>query len=149
MSGDITVPHSITALIFYALWVLALVLMVAADRVLMVLKGEKQITSFTPGVQHGSDSYWRLNRAHMNAAENLAIFAAVVLSGWAIGLENVQFNRLAVIVVCARVVQSFIHILSGAAWAIYLRFAAFAVQIVCIVWMAVMILQQAGLLGGP
>jgi uncharacterized MAPEG superfamily protein len=149
MSGDITVPHSITALIFYALWVLALVLMVAADRVLTVLKGEAPITSFTPGAPHGSDSYWRLNRAHMNAAENLAIFAAVVLSGWAIGLETVNFNRLAVIVVCARVVQSFIHILSGAAWAIYLRFAAFAVQLVCIVWMAVLILQQAGLLGGP
>jgi uncharacterized MAPEG superfamily protein len=149
MSGDITVPHSITALIFYALWVLALVLMVAADRVLTVLKGEGKITSFTPGAPHGSDSYWRLNRAHINAAENLAIFAAVVLSGWAIGLETVNFNRLAVIVVCARVVQSFIHILSGAAWAIYLRFAAFAVQIFCVVSMAVLILQQAGLFGGP
>ena len=149
MSGDITVPHSITALILYALWVLALVLMVAADRVLTVLKGEAQITSFTPGTPHGSDSYWRLNRAHMNAAENLAIFAVVVLSGWAIGLETVNFNRLGVIVVCARIVQSFIHIISGAAWAIYLRFAAYAVQIVCIVWMAVLILQQAGLFGGP
>jgi uncharacterized MAPEG superfamily protein len=149
MSGDITVPHSITALIFYALWVLALVLMVAADRVLTVLKGEGKITSFTSGAPHGSDSYWRLNRAHINAAENLAIFAAVVLSGWAIGLETVNFNRLAVIVVCARVVQSFIHILSGAAWAIYLRFAAFAVQIFCVVSMAVLILQQAGLFGGP
>jgi hypothetical protein len=149
MSGDITVPHSITALIFYALWVLALVLMVAADRVLTVLKGDAPITSFTPGAPHGSDSYWRLNRAHINAAENLAIFAAVVLSGWAIGLETVNFNRLAVIVVCARVVQSLIHIVSGAAWAIYLRFAAFAVQIFCVVWMAVQILQQAGLFGGP
>jgi uncharacterized MAPEG superfamily protein len=148
MSGELTVPHSITALIFYALWVLALVLMVAADRVLMVMKGEKQITSFTPGAQHGSDSYWRLNRAHLNAAENLAIFAVVVLAGWAIGLETVTFNRLAVIVLCARIIQSFIHILSGAAWAIYLRFAAFAVQVVCIVWMAVLILRVAGFFGG-
>jgi len=145
----ITVPHSIVALIFYALWTFALVLMVAADRVLQVLTGKANITTFTPGAPHGSDSYWRLNRAHANAAENLAIFGAVVLSGWAIGLETVMFNRLAVIVVCARVVQSFIHLLSGAAWAIYLRFTAFAVQVVCIVWMAVMILQNAGLFGGP
>jgi hypothetical protein len=142
------IPHSIVALIFYALWVLALVLMVAADRVLSVLKGDAKITSFTPGAPHGSDSYWRLNRAHANAAENLAIFATVVLCGWVVSLENLMFNRLAVIVVCARVAQSCIHILSGAAWAIYLRFAAFAVQIVCIVWMAEMILRQAGIFGG-
>lgn len=148
MSGDITVPHSITALIFYALWVLALVVMVFADRVLLMMKGEALITTFTPGAPHGSDAYWRLNRAHINAAENLAIFGAVVLSGWAIGMETVTFNRLAVIVVCARIIQSFIHILSGAAWAIHLRSAAFAVQIVCIVWMAVSILQIAGLFGG-
>ena len=144
----VTVPHSVIALIFYALWVIALVLMVAADRVQMVLRGEAKITSFTPGAPHGSDSYWRINRAHMNTVENLPIFAAIVLSGWAVGLETLMFNRLAVIVVCARVVQSVIHILSGSALAINLRFAAYGVQLVCFVWMGVMILQQAGIFGG-
>jgi len=114
----------------------------------LVLKGDAKVTSFSPGVPHGSESYWRINRAHMNTVENLPIFAAVVLAGWAIGLETLMFNRLAVIVVCARVVQSVIHILSGSAPAINLRFLAFGVQLVCIVWMAVMILQQAGFLGG-
>ena len=142
------VPHSILALVFYALWAIALVLMVGGDRVLSVLKGDAKITSFTSGVPHGSDSYWRINRAHMNTVENLPVFAAVVLSGWAIGLETLMFNRLAVIVVCARVVQSTIHILSGSALAINLRFLAFGVQLVCIAWMAVMILQQAGFFGG-
>src|ERR1700688_206730 len=111
-------PHSIVALVLYALWAIALVLMVGADRTLMVIRGEAKANSFTPGVPHGSDSYWRINRAHMNTVENLPIFAAVVLAGWAIGLETVMFNRLAVIVVCARVVQSVIHILSGSALAI-------------------------------
>jgi uncharacterized MAPEG superfamily protein len=147
MSAD-AVPHSIVALVFYALWAVVLVLMVGGDRVLLVLKGDAKVTSFSPGVPHGSESYWRINRAHMNTVENLPIFAAVVLAGWAIGLETLMFNRLAVIVVCARVVQSVIHILSGSAPAINLRFLAFGVQLVCIVWMAVMILQQAGFLGG-
>ena len=147
MSAD-AVPHSIVALVFYALWAVVLVLMVGGDRVLLVLKGDAKVTSFSPGVPHGSESYWRINRAHMNTVENLPIFAAVVLAGWAIGLEPLMFNRLAVIVVCARVVQSVIHILSGSAPAINLRFLAFGVQLVCIVWMAVMILQQAGFLGG-
>jgi uncharacterized MAPEG superfamily protein len=147
MSAD-AIPHSIVALVFYALWAVVLVLMVGGDRVLLVLKGDAKVTSFSPGVPHGSESYWRINRAHMNTVENLPIFAAVVLAGWAIGLETLMFNRLAVIVVCARVVQSVIHILSGSALAINLRFLAFGVQLVCIVWMAVMILQQAGFLGG-
>jgi hypothetical protein len=56
-----------------------------------------------------------------------------------------MFNRLAVIVVCARVVQSFIHILSGSALAINLRFAAFGVQLVCEIWMAVLVLSAANL----
>jgi uncharacterized MAPEG superfamily protein len=142
------VPHSILALVFYALWAIALVLMVAGDRVLLVLKGEAKITEFSPGVPHGTDSYWRINRAHMNTVENLPIFGAVVLAGWAIGLETLLFNRLAVIVVCARVVQSVIHILSGSALAINLRFVAYGVQLVCIVWMAVLIVQEAGYLGG-
>jgi uncharacterized MAPEG superfamily protein len=147
MSAD-AVPHSIVALVFFALWAIVLVLMVGGDRVLSVLKGDAKITSFTPGVPHGSDSYWRINRAHMNTVENLPIFAAIVLSGWAVGLETLMFNRLAVIVVCARVVQSVIHILSGSALAINLRFAAYGVQLVCFVWMGVMILQQAGIFGG-
>lgn len=142
------VPHSILALVFYALWAIALVLMVAGDRVLLVLKGEAKITEFSPGVPHGTDSYWRINRAHMNTVENLPIFGAVVLAGWAIGLETLLFNRLSVIVVCARVVQSVIHILSGSALAINLRFVAYGVQLVCIVWMAVLIVQEAGYLGG-
>jgi uncharacterized MAPEG superfamily protein len=141
----VTVPHSVIALIFYALWAIALVLMVAADRVLMVMRGEAKITSFTPGVPHGSDSYWRINRAHANACENLAIFAAIVLAGWVAGMETATFNLLAVIVVVARIVQSAIHIASGSAMAINLRFAALAVQFVCEVWMAVLILLAANL----
>ncbi|MGH6870304.1 MAG: MAPEG family protein [Rhizomicrobium sp.] len=138
-----TVPHSIVALVFYALWVIALVLMVGMDRVLQVVRGETAITSFTPGVPHGEDSYWRINRAHINAAENLAIFAAIVLAGWVAGMESTTFNLLAEIVVVARIVQSVIHISSGSARAIHLRFAAFGVQLVCEFWMAVLVLSAA------
>lgn len=140
-----TVPHSVIALVFYALWAIALVLMVGADRVLLVLKGEAKANSFTPGAPHGSDSYWRINRAHMNATENLAIFAAIVLSGWVAGMETALFNQLAVIVVVARVIQSVIHMSSGSVMAVNFRFTAFGVQLVCEIWMAVLVLQAAHL----
>jgi len=138
-------PHSIVALIFYALWAVALVLMVAADRVLQVVRGEARINSFPSGVQHGSDFYWRINRAHLNTVENLPIFGAIVLAGWVVGMETASFNRLALIVLAARIVQSAIHIASGSAMAVRLRFTAFAVQIVCEIWMAALVLRAAGL----
>jgi hypothetical protein len=141
----VTVPHSVIALIFYALWAIALVLMVGADRVLQVMEGKAKANSFTPGTPHGSDSYWRINRAHMNTVENLPIFAAIVLSGWVAGMETTLFNELAVIVVVARIVQSFIHIMSGSVLAVNLRFAAFGVQLVCEIWMAVLVLSAANL----
>ena len=80
----------------------------------------------------------------MNTVENLPIFATVVLAGVAANAADATFNMLAVIVVCARAVQSLIHIMSGSAGAINLRFTAFAVQIVCEIWMAWEILQAAG-----
>jgi uncharacterized MAPEG superfamily protein len=138
-------PASITALVLYAIWAIALVLMVGADRVLMVLRSKAKADSFTPGMQHGPDSYWRINRAHMNTVENLPIFAAIVLSGWAVGMETATFNKLATVVVCARIVQSVIHIASGSVTAISFRFFAFGVQLVCEIWMAALVLHQGGL----
>ena len=138
-------PHSITALIFYALWAIALVLMVAADRSLLVLRGEAKLNSFASGVPHGGESYWRINRAQINTFENLPIFAAVVLSGWVVGMETATFNRLAVIVVVARVIQSVVHMASGASLAVGLRFTAYAVQLICLIWMSALVLHQGGL----
>jgi len=134
-------PHSVTALIAYALWALALVITLAIVRATIVLRGRAKPNSFTAGIPHGGDAYWRLNRAHLNTLENLPIFAAIVLSGWVVGMETATFNRLAVIVILARIVQSFIHLASGSVAAESFRFAAFAVQVVCEIWMALLVLQ--------
>lgn len=134
-------PHSITALIAYALWAVALVITLAIVRGAMVLRGRAKANSFTAGTPHGGDAYWRLNRAHLNTLENLPIFAAVVLSGWVVGMESANFNRLALVVVIARILQSLIHLVSGSITAISLRFTAFAVQLVCEIWMAILVLR--------
>jgi len=138
------VPDCIIALTFYALWAMFLVLSIGAARVHQVVTGKSGVTEFTAGVPHGPEPYWRLNRAHMNTIENLPIFATVVLAGVAANAADATFNMLAIIVVFARAVQSLIHISSGTATAINLRFAAFAVQIVCQMWMAWLILGAAG-----
>jgi uncharacterized MAPEG superfamily protein len=141
-----TVPDCIIALTLYAMWAMLLVLSVGAVRVHDVVRGRAAITSFTPGTPHGGDAYWRLNRAHMNAIENLPIFGVIVLSGVAVGAGDATFNELAMVVLAARAIQSLIHIFSGSAAAINLRFTAFAVQIVCQFFMAWLILHKAGIL---
>jgi uncharacterized MAPEG superfamily protein len=142
--GQFVAPPSITALIAYALWALLLVLAVGTWRSFLVMRGKARANSFTPGTPHGTDAYWRINRAHLNTVENLPIFAAIVLSGWVVGQETVTFNRLAAIVIGARIVQSLIHIVSGSATAVTFRFLAFAVQLVCEIWMAALVVHAGG-----
>jgi uncharacterized MAPEG superfamily protein len=142
---DIAVAHSIVALTFYAIWAIVVVFLVAADRVVMVVRCMAAFTDFPAGTKHGSDSYWRINRAHLNTLENLPVFAALVLAGWVAGLDTPTFNMLAVIVVVARVVQSLIHISSGSPLAINFRFLALLVQLVCEIWMGILIFHAARL----
>ena len=144
MADMIHLPESIVALVFYALWAIALVLTIAIDRLLLIFRGQVKNNEFLSGVPHGNEAYWRINRAHLNTVENLPIFAAIVLAAWVAGAESHLFNLLAMLVLAARIVQSIIHIISGGQIATWFRTAMFAVQIVCEIWMAVMILQIAG-----
>ncbi|MBS0276949.1 MAG: MAPEG family protein [Proteobacteria bacterium] len=139
----IHLPESVIALVFYALWAIALVLMIAADRLLLVFRGQVKNNEFLAGVPHGNESYWRINRAHLNTVENLPIFAVLVLSAWVAGVEDHVFNLLATLVLVFRIIQSIIHIISGDQIATWFRTASFAVQILCEIWMALMILQAA------
>ena len=52
---------------------IVLVTAIGAFRVLQVLTRKKAANEFPSGTPHGGDLYWRLNRAHMNTAENLPL----------------------------------------------------------------------------
>jgi uncharacterized MAPEG superfamily protein len=134
-------------LLGYALWAVCLVAYVGVLRVAQVATGKTAPNAFPSGTQHGSDAYWRANRAHINATENLPIFAAVVVVGRLGGADSARFALLAAVTLGARVVQSLIHLSSGSVMAVNLRFTAFLVQLGAIVYMAVEILRQAALLG--
>jgi len=137
-------PQSITALVGFACWAILLVLALGTWRTVLIMRGKARANSFTSGTPHGTDAYWRINRAHLNTVENLPIFATIVLSGWVVGQETATFNHLAVIVIAARIVQSLIHIASGSAIAVTFRFLAFAVQLVCEIWMAALVMHTGG-----
>ena len=114
----------LAALLAFVAWTLVLLFAVAGARVSQVLTGAAQASDFPSGVPHGGDTYWRLNRAHLNCLEFLPVFGAVVLVGAVGGLEDAAFDQMAWIVPAARVGQSLAHISSGSALAVNVRFSS-------------------------
>src|SRR5437879_5033365 len=94
------------ALLGYAVWTLALVGALGVCRAAVILKGERNVNEFPAGTPHGSPAYWRLNRAHSNACENLPIFGAAVVVGTLAHVDTEAFRVLAVAVLALRVVHS-------------------------------------------
>ena len=83
--------------------------------------------------------YQRATRAHMNCVENLPVYGAIVVALMAIGLQSAIIDRLAVIMLAARVVQTLIHImLPPTNTATSLRFTFYFVQMACMIAMGAM-----------
>ena len=116
-------------LALYAAWAMVLVLSIGSWRAMQVLTGKKKPNEFPSGTQHGTDAYWRLNRAHLNTLENLPIFAAVVVVSHLANLSNPQVDTACIVVIVARVAQSLIHVSSNTSVAVNLRFTAFLTQL--------------------
>jgi len=130
------------ALVWFALWAVALSFIVVLWRVREVMSGKTASNAFPSGEKHGSDAYWRANRAQANTLENLPIFGALVLTGVATGLSTALFATLCTVAVIARMVQSVIHLSSGSATAVNFRFFAFLVQLVCFAGIGIHLLMH-------
>ena len=130
----------LSCLLLYATWAILLVTCVGSWRVFEVLLGKKASNAFPSGTPHGSDLYWRLNRAHMNTAENLPIFATVVIASHLANISGEWLDTACIIVVAARVTQSLIHLSSNTSVAVNLRFTAFLTQIVALLYVIVRML---------
>jgi uncharacterized MAPEG superfamily protein len=120
-------------LVGFVAWTLLLLLAVAGARVSKVLTGQAAANDFPSGVPHGSDAYWRLNRAHLNCLENLPVFGAVVVVATLAGIKAPVLDTLARLYLGARVGQSVTHVASGSALAVNVRFTFFLVQFACLV----------------
>ncbi|MBI2374634.1 MAG: MAPEG family protein [Deltaproteobacteria bacterium] len=137
-----TIP--IACLLGFTAWAMLLVGFVGAWRTVLVVTGRVAANGFPSGTPHGSERYWRLNRAHLNAVENLPVIATVVLVGTILGVDTPLFDRLSMFVLGARIVQSLVHIASGSKQAVSVRFSAFAVQVLAVLWMGVEITRVSG-----
>jgi hypothetical protein len=133
----------LACVVAFAVWALLLVAALGLTRGLLVLTGRRKATEFPAGVQHGGAAYWRLNRAHLNTLENLPIFSAIVLAGVCLHVTSRPFTTLPEVIVIARVVQSLVHLSSGSAMAVNVRFTAFIVQVASMCWLATVVLRVA------
>jgi hypothetical protein len=144
MESFLPVLPPLAALVLFALWAMILVISIGIWRSSLVFAGKAQANSFPSGTQHGGDRYWRLNRAHMNTVENLPIFGALVLSGFYLQVQDTWFQILPSLILYARVAQSLIHIASGSAFAVTLRFLAYGVQLLAMFALAYIVGKAAG-----
>jgi uncharacterized MAPEG superfamily protein len=74
------------------------------------LIGRAEIKDFRADEPQGSDWYRRAMRAHANCLENLPLYTAVVVAIAASGVRSVALDRLAIVLLAARVCQTIVHI---------------------------------------
>jgi len=117
-----------TAFVGFVTWSLFLLVLMEAIRSKLVLTKAIAANGFTPDNANLSPFMQRLARAHANCVEGLPMFGGLMLVSVLVGKSSIT-DPLAYTFLCARILQSLIHLSSLSALAVTLRFSAFAVQI--------------------
>lgn len=118
---------TLTALASFVAWSLFLLVLMEGLRSKLVLTKVVAANGFTPDNSNLSPFMQRLARAHANCVEGLPIFGGLMLVAVLAGKSSIT-DPLAYPLLCARILQSAIHLSSLSALAVTLRFSAFAVQ---------------------
>ncbi len=124
-----------TALLLFAAWTLVLVMTHAGYRVLMVLSMKKRADHWMRGRVSDDPAFvTRAGNAHLNCAENLPVYGAIVLAAWALGKSPVV-DSVAALFLAARLAQSITHLIGVSHWLVFARANFFIVQVLLCFWM--------------
>jgi uncharacterized MAPEG superfamily protein len=131
-------------LLGFAAWtVLLLMGTVGVYRWSRIVTGSVAIRDFRADQVEGADWYKRSMRAHANCVENLPVFGAIVFALYVGNVGGSLVDALARTVLTARIIQSLVHVCfvqtNTVTW---LRFVFFFVQIVCFIWLMVIIVAK-------
>lgn len=140
-------PHLTTlnlTLLVFAVWTLTvLTFTVGVHRWSRILLGKSAIHEFPAHAPNGPDWYRRATRAHLNCVENLPVYGAIVLTASSLNAGGALLDALAVTVVCARVVQTVVHVaFTETHRSVSARFSFFSVQLVAMGAMVVALLRR-------
>lgn len=130
-------------LLGFAGWTLAvLTFTIGVHRWSRILAGRAAIHQFPADASGGPDWYRRATRAHLNCVENLPVYGAIVLTASSIGIAGTLLDALGVAVLCARVVQTTVHVaFTETRRTVAVRFSFFSIQLVAMATMIVVIVR--------
>lgn len=132
---------TLLALTGFVTWtLLLLVLMESLCSRLVVLKAVPS-NGFQPDNGNLSPFMQRLARAHANCLEGLPVFGGLLVIASLSGQTAIT-DPLALVLLGTRVVQSLIHLASLSVMAVNLRFTAFAVQMLIVLYWAFALLTS-------
>lgn len=139
-----TLTATAMALLGLVAWPLLLMFLIVNQRGLLVLSGKMAVNAFNPdGSNTPGELAKRLVRVHTNCLENLPLQAALLLYAIA-SAQTAVTEPLALALLGARLAQGVVHLISTRPLFVWLRFAAFFVQLAILAWW---LLQFAGLAG--
>lgn len=127
--------NAIDALLWFTVWTLVLMFLYVGYRVALVLAMKKKANAWTRGQPTDDPGFiTRAHHAHLNAVENLPVFAAIVLAAYALGRPEVV-DPWAQYVLWFRLAQSTVHLISINPWMVFLRANLFIIQLLLFFWM--------------
>ena len=134
-----TIP--VWVLLLFAGWTLATLLAtVGVYRWSRILTRRATMSEFRADELQGSDWYRRAMRAHANCVENLPVYTAIVVVIVATGVRSSTLDRLAVVLLAARVLQTITHVtVAQTNVVVGVRFAFFLAQLVCMAGMGIVV----------
>ncbi len=126
------------ALTLYLFWTIFLIFVMIGYRAKLVIGQNHSVVFNADGSDAGKLGH-RITRAHANCVESSVFILGTLLLSLALNQHAVT-DPLAYWLIALRLVQSLVHISSGAVWAIGIRGLAFAGQLViCLYWLFVLI----------
>ena len=133
---------SLLGVLIYSTWTMLLVLIIPAQRVPLIMSGNRDANSFGADGTDVSPFAQRVCRAHANCYENLPIFLGIVLV--AVLSDHAEItNSLAPWVAGFRIAQSSVHLASTSNNAVTLRFVFFLLQYAILLYCSVRLLTVA------
>lgn len=131
----------ITALLLFAAWTLVLMLISRAYRMSLMMTMKKPVNAWTRGDRNEDPGLFvRAEHAHLNALENLPVFASIVVVAQALGQSATVVDPLALYFILARIAQSVTHLIGTSQPLVMIRATFFFIQVVLMVLMIVNLL---------
>lgn len=129
-------------LFYFLVWTLLLGVSLIGFRVFYVLTGKKKSNEFPAWEKHGDDFYWRIHISHLNALENLPLFAVLASLCYLLEVQTLILLNVGYAIFFGRVFQTLSHLSGTGVWNVNFRFTGIVVQYAGFIYIAFQIYKS-------